>query len=175
MGASAGGRLARGLAVALVGLALPASASAAAGATKLSPTSQTLTIPSAAGGSCTARQSAGTRGVAVSRYTAASDGAITAHLRGGGYDDWDLALFDAASGRRLDASFGFGANEIVQAVVHKGQVLAIQACRLKGSSARLALTIAGVAAPPAQPGARAPPPALGGIPPSSPPHPDLLP
>src|SRR3954471_10347543 len=168
MGASAGGRLARGLAVALVGLALPASASAAAGVTKLSPTSQTLTIPSAAGGSCTARQSAGTRGVAVTRYTAASDGAITAHLRGGGYDDWDLALFDAASGRRLDASLGFGANEIVQAVVHKGQVLAIQACRMKGSSARLPLTIGGVAAPLAKPDPGAPAQSLVEIPLSSP-------
>src|SRR3954465_14666698 len=132
---------------ALLCLALPGSASAAAGVTKLSPTSQTLAIPSAAGGSCTTRQSAGTRGVAVSRYSAVSDGAITAHLRGGGYDDWDLALFDAASGRRLDASFGFGANEIVQAVVRKGQVLAIQACRIKGSSTRLPLTIGGVSAP----------------------------
>src|SRR3954452_15754062 len=168
MGASAGGRLARGLAVALVGLALPASASAAAGVTKLSPTSQTLTIPRATGGSCTARQSAGTRGVAVTRYTAASDGAITAHLRGGGYDDWDLALFDAASGRRLDASLGFGANEIVQAVVHKGQVLAIQACRLKGSSARLPLTIGGVAAPLAKPDPGAPAQSLVEIPLSSP-------
>src|SRR4051794_26353930 len=168
MGASAGGRLARGLAVALVGLALPASASAAAGVTKLSPTSQTLTIPSAAGGACTARRSGGTRGVAVSRYTAASDGAITAHVRGGGYDDWDLALFDAASGRRLDASLGFGANEIVQAAVHKGQVLAIQACRLKGSSARLPLTIGGVAAPLAKPDAGAPAQSLVEIPLSSP-------
>src|SRR3954451_7175132 len=168
MGASAGGRLARGLPLALVGLALPASAPAPAGVTKLSPTSQTLAIPSAAGGSCTTRQSAGTRGVAVSRYTAASDGAITAHLRGGGYDDWDLALFDAASGRRLDASLGFGANEIVQAVVHKGQVLAIQACRMKGSSARLPLTIGGVAAPLAKPAAGAPPQSLVQIPISSP-------
>src|SRR2546423_14531396 len=120
MGASAGGRLARGLALALVGLALPASASAAAGVTKLSPTSQTLTIPSAAGGSCTARQSAGTRGVAVSRYSAASDGAITAHLRGGAYDDWDLAVFDVASGRRLHAPLRLGGHEGVQGGGHQG-------------------------------------------------------
>src|SRR3954454_21465473 len=120
MGASAGGRLARGLAVALVGLALPASASAAAVVTKLSPKSQTLTIPSAAGGSCTTRQSAGTRGVAVSRYTAASARPLPAHLPSVDYDDWDPDMFDAASGLRLDASLGFGANEIVQAVVQKG-------------------------------------------------------
>jgi Zinc carboxypeptidase len=155
-------------AIALACVALPASASAAAGVTKLAPTTQTLTIPSAGGGSCTVRQSAGTRGVAVSRYTAVSDGAITAHLRGGGYDDWDLALFDAASGRRLDASLGFGANEVAQAVVHKGQVLAIQACRLRGSSPRLPLTIAGVAAPLAKAGAGAPAQSLVEIPLSSP-------
>src|SRR4051812_189614 len=121
MRGSAGGRLA----LALACLTLPATASAAAGVTKLEPTRQTFTIPAAAHRSCTARQSAGTRGVYVSRYTAVSDGAIIARLRGGSRDDWDLALFDAASGRRLDASLAFGANEVVQSVVHKGQVLAI--------------------------------------------------
>jgi hypothetical protein len=156
------------MAFALACIALPASASAAAGVTKLAPTAHTLTIPAAAKRSCTVRHSAGTRGVGIERYTAAADGAITARLRGGAYDDWDLAVFDAASGRRLDASLGFGANEIVQAVVHKGQLLAIQACRLEGSSARESLVIGGVAAPLAKPDAAAPKQSLVEIPISSP-------
>jgi hypothetical protein len=164
---SAGGRLARWLALGLVGLALPATASAAAGVTRLAPTGDTLTIPAGANRSCTTRENVGTRGVDVRRYTAVADGAIVAHLRGGARDDWDLALFDAASGRRLDASMAFGANEVVQAVVHKGQVLAIQACRHSGSSARLPLTIGGVAAPLAKPAAGAPPQSLVQIPISS--------
>jgi Zinc carboxypeptidase len=156
------------MAVALACVVLPTSASAAAGVTKLAPTTQTFSVPAAAKRSCSVRQSAGTRGVGVQRYTAAADGAITAHLRGGAYDDWDLAIFDAASGRRLDASLGFGSNEIVQAVVHKGQVLAIQACRLGGSSTRRSLTIGGVAAPLAKPDAAAPKQSLVEIPISSP-------
>src|SRR5436190_8245647 len=164
MRGSTGGRLA----LAFACLAMPASASAAAGFTKLAPTSEAFTIPAAAQRSCAVRESAGTRGVYVSRYTAVSDGAITAHLRGGAYDDWDLALFDAASGRRLDASMGFGANEVVQAVVRKGQVLAIQACRIKGSSTRLPLTIGGVSAPLASRSAMAAPQSLVEIPISGP-------
>ena len=49
-------------------------------------------------------------------FVARADGALTMHLRGGERDNWDLALFDTASGRRLDASQAWGANEVVQAV-----------------------------------------------------------
>jgi hypothetical protein len=161
MRGSAGGRL--GLALALACLALPASAPAA-NFTKLAGTRETFTIPTAAKRSCTARQSAGTRGVYVSRYTAVANGAISAHLLGGARDDWDLALFDVASGRRLDASMAFGANEVVQTIVHKGQVLAIQACRLSGTDSSIPLTIGGVSAPLAKANPGAPPESLVEIP-----------
>jgi hypothetical protein len=75
---------------------------------------------------------------------------VTARLGGDEQNDWDLALFDAASGRRLDASEAPGANEVVQALVRRGQTLLIQACRLDGSAARERLTISPVATPLAQ-------------------------
>ena len=106
-----------------------------------------VTIGAAHQQSCTAQHAAGSRGVAVQRWSAPADGAVQFHLTGGARDDWDLALFDAASGRRLDASQAWGANEIVQAVVRKGQTLAIQSCRLDGTSARIPLATHFTAAP----------------------------
>jgi hypothetical protein len=141
-----------GLGLALV--ALPASsAQAAAGITTLPTKRASITIPAAAAGSCLSRRTAGTRGTSLRSYTAAADGAVRVRLAGGPRDDWDLALFDAASGRRLDASQAWGANEVVQATVHRGQALMIQACRLKGRSSTAPVEIDGVAAPLAKVGA----------------------
>jgi hypothetical protein len=149
-------------------LAATGSAMALDGVTKLRSSAQTLSIPSAANHSCAARQTAGARGVSLRSYVAKADGAITAHLRGGARDDWDLALFDTASGRRLDASQAWGANEVVQAVVRKGQALMIQACRQSGSDSRIKLTIDGVKAPLAEQGTARPTESLVAIPISGP-------
>jgi hypothetical protein len=167
---SAGGRrvIARGLSFGFVALALPATATAAVSVTGLPSTTQKLSIPSAATHSCAASQTAGARGVSLRSYVAKADGAVTAHLRGSARDNWDLALFDAASGRRLDASQAWGANEVVQAVVRKGQALMIQACRQSGQSSRMKLTIDGVKAPLADRGSARPSESLVSIPISGP-------
>jgi hypothetical protein len=144
-----------GLGLALVGLPVSQSQAATAGITQLPTTSSTLAIAQAANGSCLAARSAGTRGTALRAYTARTDGAVRVKLAGGQRDDWDLALFDVKSGRRLDASQAWGANEVVQATVRKGQALMIQACRLKGHSATQRLEISGVRAPLAKPGTQA--------------------
>jgi hypothetical protein len=133
-----GRRIALLCALALVLSIAPATAHAAG---------TTLTIGAGHAQSCTVQRSAGSRGVAVQRWSAPADGAVQMRLGGNARNDWDLALFDAASGRRLDASQAWGANEVVQAVVRKGQVLALQACRISGSSARLPLSIRSVASP----------------------------
>ncbi|MEA2466104.1 MAG: hypothetical protein QOJ57_230, partial [Thermoleophilaceae bacterium] len=83
--------------------AAPAAAMAAGAVTKLPTTSETLSIPAASARSCASHQSADARGVSLRSYTAKADGAVTMRLRGGSRDNWDLALFDTASGRRLDA------------------------------------------------------------------------
>jgi hypothetical protein len=148
--------------------AVPALASAAGSVTKLRASSATVSIPAAAARSCAAHQVGGARGVSLRSYVAKADGAVTMHLRGGERSNWDLALFDTASGRRLDASQAWGANEVVQAVVRKGQALMIQACRESGSASRMKLTIDGVAAALAQPGAAAARESLVSIPISGP-------
>jgi murein tripeptide amidase MpaA len=144
--------------------AAPTTAMAAGEVTKLPTTSETLSVPAASARSCASHQSADARGVSLRSYTAKADGAVTMRLRGGARDNWDLALFDTATGRRLDASQAWGANEVVQSVVRKGQALMIQACRLSGSSSRLRLTIGAVAAPLADAGAARPTESLVQIP-----------
>jgi hypothetical protein len=134
-------------------VAAPAAASAAGDVTKLPTTTQKLSIPAAGAESCATRQSGAARGVSLRSYTARADGAVTMRLRGGARDDWDLALFDTASGTRLAASQAWGANEVVQAVVRKGQALMIQTCRLSGSDSTMRLRVEAVKATLADAGA----------------------
>jgi len=80
----------------------------------------------------------GARGVAVRRTTAVTSGALTVRTQAAG-GDWDLALFDAASGRELAASATAGAREMATAYLAEGQTVAIQACRRSGSTAAVEL------------------------------------
>jgi murein tripeptide amidase MpaA len=146
--------LACALAAVLTGTA---AAQAATGVRTLPTTTSTLTIGGAAAHtSCLSRHPAGTNGIAIKNWVAPADGAVRIRLAGTERDDWDLALFRTSDARRLDGSQAWGANEIVDAVVRRGQSLTIQACRLKGVSARLPLQITEVAAPLAKAGAAAP-------------------
>jgi hypothetical protein len=113
-------------------LALPVSANAS--------TTRTLTVTGAATGSCATSEPAGGRGVATTRWTAPTDSSVRAAIADGA-GDWDLALFDAASGRRLDASQAWGSNEVVQAIVRQGQAVTVQACRLSGGATSKKLAI----------------------------------
>jgi zinc carboxypeptidase len=81
----------------------------------------------------------------VTRWTTPIDGYVQVRLNGDELNDWDLALFDAKTGHRLDASLAWGANEVTQAWVRRGQVLTVQACRLSGPSAIEPLSITPVA------------------------------
>ena len=149
-------------AAAVLFAALAAPATASAGVTQLLPTNDTFTIAQpAAKRDCTRRQHG--RGVATRSWTAGADGAAQIRLLGSARDDWDLALFNA-KGRRLDASQAWGANEVTQAVVRKGEAITIQACRLKGASTRIPLLISPVAAKLAKPGAAQPTQSLIEIP-----------
>ena len=161
---SAGGRLARGLAVSLACLALPATASAAVSVRKLGTSTQTVTIGPGSARSCLGHHTAGSSGVDVRSWTAKADGAVRIRLAGGPRDDWDLNVFRTSSGRSLGASQAWGANEVVDAVVRKGDSLTIQICRLGGPSARLPLQITEVATPLAQAGQSAPTESLVAIP-----------
>ncbi|MFL5884420.1 MAG: M14 family zinc carboxypeptidase, partial [Thermoleophilaceae bacterium] len=126
----------------------------AAPVTPLPPTSKTVSIARAASTSCGGGLLAGRAGVSVTRWTATDDGSVDIRLAGDERNDWDLALFDAASGRKLDASLAPGANEVVQTLVRKGQTLLVQACRESGKSSSEPLRIAPVAVPLAPAGTR---------------------
>src|SRR4051794_18537869 len=148
-GRGTGRRLASGLTVLIASLACVATAGAAT-------TTRTLTVGAGADRSCATSQPASGSGVTQTRWTARRDSSMVARLRGGAADDWDLALFDARSGRRLDASLALGGEEVVQTLARRGQTLVIQACRVSGSSARLPLSIASTGVKLAKPGAQAP-------------------
>ena len=60
-------------------------------------------------------------------------GFVNVRLSGARSADWDLAVFDAASGRRLGSSQAFGSTELVQTWVTSGQRLSIQGCRRSGA------------------------------------------
>jgi murein tripeptide amidase MpaA len=81
------------------------------------------------------------RGVVTRTWSAPVSGFVSARLRGSEGSDWDLALFDRATGERLGGSAGFGSNEDVTTPVARGQDVTIQACRRSGSDASVPLTI----------------------------------
>ena len=97
----------------------------------------TVTAASAHARVCADRPASGT-GVVQRTVTATANGLVRATLTGGS-GDWDLAVFDKASGRRVAGSASFGADELAEGVASKGQVLLLQACRRSGGSDSVAL------------------------------------
>src|SRR3954447_6719223 len=132
---------------------LLAGSATAAGVTPLPATARTVSVAKAASTSCGSGLLDGRSGVNVTRWTATDDGSVNIRLAGDERNDWDLALFDGAGARRLDASMAPGANEVVQTLVRRGQTLLIQVCRERGRSAAEPLRITPVAVPLAPPGA----------------------
>ena len=96
---------------------------------------------------------AGTRGAVLRRTTAVTPGALTVRTQAAA-GDWDLALFDAATGRELSASATFGSREMATAYLDRGQTVAIQACRRSGDAASVALDEDFFAIDPAPAGAK---------------------
>ncbi|MEA2272635.1 MAG: hypothetical protein QOI98_1343, partial [Solirubrobacteraceae bacterium] len=131
-----------GAALAAAGLAAVATAGNQSSAIQVLPsTTKTVTIAAAKQRTCNSGLQPGARGASVTRWTAPSDGYLTGRLKGtGSANDWDLALF-GESGRKLDSSEAFNANEVVQSYVRKGQTLSLQACRLKGRARQEPLSI----------------------------------
>jgi Zinc carboxypeptidase len=72
-------------------------------------------------------------GVQQRRHVAGDTGLITVRTRGSG--DWDLAIFDATSGRYLAGAASPDASEVAQGFVAEGQEVIVQACRRNGAGA----------------------------------------
>src|SRR3954469_18818063 len=88
--------------------AVPGGSAVAAGMpAALPPVLDTLSAPALASKACTTDLSSALAGIAKTSYVAPMSGYVS--VRGAAPDasDWDLAVFDAASGRRLGASQSF--------------------------------------------------------------------
>jgi hypothetical protein len=78
-------------------------------------------------------------GTDVLRTTSKADGLVQARLSGRG--DWDVGVFDARSKRYVAGSSAFGANELAEGFVRKGQKLLVQACRYRGDGASARVSV----------------------------------
>jgi hypothetical protein len=135
----------------LCALAVPAYAVAAA-PVSLPTVTTAVTSATTAARACSAT-AATARGVDAATYRAPMSGYLNVRLKGNG--DWDLLLRDAATGRRVGGSQGFGGNELVQTWIDAGQRVTAQACRRNGAAptASVGFTLVDVK-PPASLGAR---------------------
>ncbi|HEX8085489.1 MAG TPA: M14 family zinc carboxypeptidase [Solirubrobacteraceae bacterium] len=123
------------LLVALAALAGSLAATTAQGAD--APSSafrETLTTTgTAATTQCAVKRLAGRSGVVTRTWTPTAGVSLHAALTGADGSDWDLAVFDRRTGRRLGGSSAWNANEVVTAIAAAGQPLEIQACRIRGA------------------------------------------
>src|SRR5258705_3370545 len=140
-------------AAAVVSMLLAAPAGAASGPTALPTVKRSLSAAASVRRACPAAPARTARGVAVSAYRAPITGFATVRMAGSDRSDWDLVVRDAASGRVLSASQGFGSHEVAQSWVAAGQRLLVQGCRRKGAARSVPVSIAlVVATPPKSPG-----------------------
>jgi len=121
-------------------LALAALCVAAGPASGVEIMSTDLSVPAAEDGSCIDRQLTAGPGVARRTVTAPAPGWVTARLDGAA-GDWDLAVYDTATGDRVASSAFFGNDEVASGFVSGGERLAVQACRRSGPASEASLTV----------------------------------
>jgi Zinc carboxypeptidase len=94
--------------------------------------------------SCFAGQVAqGAAGVDKREFTSTVDGLVQARLKptAGAEGDWDLAVFDKATGSVVAASAALRSREVAESFVKKGQQLVVQACRYSGPAKTVELGV----------------------------------
>jgi hypothetical protein len=121
------------------------AAPAAAGAGDT--TTATVTAKRATTATCHVRPLASGASVRTTPYTAPRTGLLRAALSSAA-GDWDLAVFDAGSGRLVAAGAAPGSVEIAEGVVAAGERLVVQACRRAGASTQARLLMQTVALAP---------------------------
>jgi hypothetical protein len=97
--------------------------------------SATLRTDASAVRVCHAGLATGRAGVVQRRLTTTFAGMVRATLAAGGRTDWDLAIFDAATGRNIAGSAYTGTNEVAEGAVAAGTDIVVQACRRSGTAA----------------------------------------
>jgi hypothetical protein len=142
-------RLALRLALTLLTFAVPAAALADAPAS-LPTAKRTLAAAPATARVCHT-SSARAPGIAQTTYRAPMAGFLTVRNIGATRGNWDLAIFDRASGRAVSSSESFFSNEVAQTWVTAGQRLLVQGCHRSGPAARFPIGIVLTAAQPPAP------------------------
>jgi hypothetical protein len=124
-------------------LVVLSAAPAAAGAAAI--VDRTVTAAGTERAICHARVLPAGAGVSVRRVNAAETGLLRATVAARG--DWDLAVFDAASGRLVAAGAAPAGPELAEGFVARGEQLVLQACRRAGASTQARLRAATIALP----------------------------
>ncbi|NJC67242.1 zinc carboxypeptidase [Planosporangium flavigriseum] len=113
----------------------------------------TLTAVAAQARKCHEAPADRQRGVDGFDITATSTGLVRARLdptdQRGRDSDWDVAVFDKATGRLVAASAGFRSHEVADGFVNAGDTLRVQGCRFAGNAHRVNVSVTFVAQPPA--------------------------
>ncbi|WP_158891068.1 M14 family metallopeptidase [Amycolatopsis anabasis] len=101
----------------------------------------------------------GAPGADVREVTAGVDGLVQARLtpRDGAEGDWDLAVFDKATGKIVAGSSALRSHELAESFVRKGQQLVVQGCRYTGPARTVTLGVDFLALTPQGPAAGARP------------------
>ena len=116
--------------------------------------STTVSAGSSAYRECASRAVAGTTSVVSRQVAAPMSGIVSAKLNAAG-GDWDLAIFESATGRTVGGSAGFNSVEVASGFIGRAATLTVQACRLSGSTGSASLNVAFAAVPTGSLGQRA--------------------
>ena len=111
-------------------LALAASASPAAANDLLT---ETLSTPATTARFCTDGLTSGPGILRREVAMAPASGSVAAVLSAA-KGDWDVAIFDKATGRRVAGGAGFGPSEVAGGFLGAGRTMIVQACRRSGST-----------------------------------------
>jgi hypothetical protein len=130
-------------------IAVLVAPAAAGAATTLA--DRAITADGALTGVCQARVLPSGPGVSVRHVTAAETGLLRATI--GARGDWDLAVFDARSGRLVAAGAAPAGPELAEGFVARGEQLVLQACRRAGAGTQARLRAATIALAPQAAGA----------------------
>ncbi len=120
----------RALALGVAGSALLAGSAQAA----------PISSPVAVQRDCTAKLLTAGTGYVQRTVTTAGLGSVTARLDGGA-GDWDVAVFDAVSGRLVAGSSYGGSVEVAEGFVTRAGALTVQACRVAGGAGSTGLDV----------------------------------
>jgi hypothetical protein len=132
----------------LLTLLVPAAASADA-ARALPTAKRTLVAPAKSTSDCYVRAARSSRAADTASWRAPMSGYVTVRMRSGRRSNWNLAVFDRASGRYLGSSSAFRSREVVQTWVESGQRLVVQGCHRSGKArrARVGIQLLDIAPP----------------------------